>query len=110
MFSARISALTLSLASIGFVACSHAEEVTPHQMAVTMIAMEHLCNREYPDLKLNAENMVAADPKTKALKEEVRKVREDPANKPELEMITRAMSDPQMWDIAKASCKDYASK
>jgi hypothetical protein len=111
MFSARFSALSLSLLVVGFATASHAEELNPHQVAVTLVAVGELCNKEDPTLKGSVENAIASDPTMdEAAKAEIRKVQADPKSKPEVDAMVVNLKTSGMWNVSKDMCKYYGAK
>ncbi|RON43511.1 hypothetical protein BK666_20785 [Pseudomonas frederiksbergensis] len=112
MFSIRNATLCLSLVSFGFASSSFAKQpVDTHQVAVTLVAMEQICNKANPALNGSIENAMASDPKMdEATKAEVRKVNSDPAYKGEVGVMVQSLNSSGMAAMAQDMCKSYAAK
>lgn len=108
----RIANLSLLLSAFGFAGNAHANQaVETHRLALTLVAMEHLCNNANPGLKGSVENAMASDPKLdEPTKAEVRKISSDPAYKGEVEFMMQSLNRSGMAAMAQDLCKSYAAK
>lgn len=107
----RIASLSLLLGASGLTGSVLANQaVETHQVAVTLVAMEHLCNNANPGLKGSVENAMASDPKVdEPTKAEVRKISSDPAYKGEVEFMMQSLKRSGMAAMAQDLCKSYAA-
>ncbi|MBC3410668.1 hypothetical protein HU719_006520 [Pseudomonas sp. SWRI107] len=113
MFSARISAAALCVATLGLgnvaLASSQAEN---HQVAVTIVAMEQVCNKAVPGLNGTVANLLAKEPVEAPLKAEILKVQSEPQYKAEVDgMVTQLSGSPLgKMAVEKGTCNGYAAK
>lgn len=113
MFSARISAAALCVATLGLgnvaLASSQADN---HQVAVTIVAMEQVCNKAVPGLNGTVANLLAKEPVEAPLKAEILKVQSEPQYKAEVDgMVTQLSGSPLgKMAVEKGTCNGYAAK
>ncbi|MFA5981080.1 MAG: hypothetical protein WC818_22835 [Pseudomonas sp.] len=112
MFSVRNATLCLTLVSTGFASsCFANQPVDVHQVAVTLIAVEQICNKANPGLNGSFENAMASDPDTdEATRAEARKVSSDPAYKGEVEFMVQSLKSSGLVALTQDLCKSYAAK
>ncbi|MGX9570666.1 MULTISPECIES: hypothetical protein [Pseudomonas] len=108
----RIASLSLLLSACGFTGSVLANQVVEtHRLAVTLVAMEHLCNKANPGLNGSVENAMASDPSIdEPTKAEVRKISSDPAYKGEVEFMMQSLNNSGLATMAQDLCKSYAAK
>ena len=113
MSSVRIAGLSLLLAAsvVASNALAANQAVETHRLAVTLVAMERLCNNANPGLNGTVENAMASDPKVdEPTKVEVRKISSDPAYNGEVEFMMQSLKSSGLAAMAKDLCKSYAAK
>ncbi|MNP05358.1 hypothetical protein D3C76_973070 [compost metagenome] len=112
MFLVRIANLSFLLAAFGLAGSALANQaVEAHRLAVTLVAMEHLCNNANPGLNGSVENIMASDPTLdEPTKAEVRKIGSDPAYKSEVELMMQTLNRSGLATMAQDLCKSYAAK
>jgi hypothetical protein len=106
---ARIAAVSLGLT---LASLAHADSAAEnHQTAVTIVAMEQVCNQAVPGLDGKVEHLLAREPVDAALKAEILKVQSDPRYKPQVDdMVSRLAGSPLgKMAVEKGTCKGYAA-
>ncbi|MCE7762854.1 hypothetical protein GQL56_09375 [Pseudomonas putida] len=113
MFSARISAVSLCLATMGMASAALADsKVENHKTAVTILAMEQVCNKAIPTLNGTVDNALANEPMDDALKAEIMAVRSAPGGKNEVDDMANRLSGSPLSALVveQGTCKMYSAK
>ncbi|MFK3680937.1 hypothetical protein [Pseudomonas sp. NPDC088890] len=113
MFSARITAVSLCLATLGMANAALADsKAENHKTAVTILAMEQVCNKAIPGLNGTVDNALANEPMDDALKAEIMALRSAPGSKTQIDDMANRLSGSPLSTLAveQGTCKMYAAK
>jgi len=87
------------------------QAVETHRVALTLVAMEQICNKTNPGLNGSVENAMASDASVdEATKAEVHKINSNPAYKSEVDYTIQSLERSGMAAMAKDMCPSYAAK
>lgn len=112
MFSTRIGAVSLCLACMGLnTVAQAATDLENHRLALTIVALEQVCNKAVPGLNGSVANLLANEPVDDAVKAEVHKV-QTPQYKPQVDEMVGRFSGSPLGNamVEQGTCKGYAAR